>query len=311
MAQEMMAYVDGEFVPDSKAKIGIFNAFNMGYGVYEFSRTFKGKLFKYEEHLDRLYASAWAAGLDVGKSREELKALAAELLARNAPMLEKNEDVTVLQRISQSGTPSDFRVMGNFRPSLVMCIFRMGFSTYARFYRKGVHLVVPTTRRNSPHAVDSRIKDMSRMNVMLALRETKAIDPEAFALLFDLEGYVAESTGANFFLVKDGRLVMPKPLNCLGGISRLMVLELAAELGIPVEERDIAPFDVLTADEAFLTSTSVSCLPASRFNFRQIGDGEIPGPVTKRLLNLWGEKVGLDIIGQALSYLEEGAAVRA
>jgi branched-chain amino acid aminotransferase len=140
------------------------------------------------------------------------------------------------------------------------------------------------------------------MNLVLAELEVQQRDPEAWALLLDLDGNVTEYTSGNFFMVRKGSLITPFERNALGGISREAVIELAEELGIPCREADITPYDVYNADEAFITSTSKCILPVGRLNGIRIGQ-KIPGPVTNRLLETWSARVELDIVEQALSHL--------
>jgi len=130
------------------------------------------------------------------------------------------------------------------------------------------------------------------------------MDPNAYALLLDQEGNIAEGDGQNFFIVTKGILRTPTLRNVLGGISRENVIELAKEIKIPVKEVDIQPYDVYNADEAFFTATSFCILPVTKFNWTQIDNGK-PGPITNRLLKAWSNKVGVDIVEQAISHLEE------
>ena len=146
--------------------------------------------------------------------------------------------------------------------------------------------------------VDPKIKHYNRLNFVLAEMEATDVDPEAFPVLLDTDGNVSESTGANFFVVTNGILKTPDDGATLQGVSRMTLLELAGQLGIPTAVEAIQPYDVYTADEAFLCSTPYCLLPVGRVDNRQIGD-EVPGPVTRQLLAAWSEMVGLDIVDQA------------
>jgi branched-chain amino acid aminotransferase len=140
------------------------------------------------------------------------------------------------------------------------------------------------------------------MNLVLAEMEAQQQDPEAWALLLDLEGHITEYSSGNFFIVRQGRLITPFERRSLGGIARETVLEFAEELGIPAREADITPYDAYNADEAFITSTSKCVLPVDRLNGIRIGQ-QLPGPITKRLLDTWSARVEVDIVGQALRHL--------
>ncbi len=129
--------------------------------------------------------------------------------------------------------------------------------------------------------------------------EASDVDEDAFPLLLDMDGNVSESTGANFFVVTDGVLRTAGDKSILQGVSRMTISDLAQQLGIPFSEEALQPYDVYTADEAFLSSTPYSLLPVGRVDKRQIGD-EVPGPVTKQLLAAWSELVGMDIVDQTI-----------
>ena len=134
--------------------------------------------------------------------------------------------------------------------------------------------------------------------MVLADLEAAQVDPNAYAVLCDIYGNLAEGSGSNFFIVTDGVVRTPGPRNLLRGISRATVLELCDDLGIPTREEDLQPYEAVVADEALLTSTPWSLFPVTRFNGQPVGDGK-PGPITKQLLGAWSELVGVDIVEQA------------
>jgi branched-subunit amino acid aminotransferase/4-amino-4-deoxychorismate lyase len=147
------------------------------------------------------------------------------------------------------------------------------------------------------------------MNFALADLEAADVDPDAHAVLLDLDGNLTENTVGNFFIVTDGVLRTPTDRAILQGVARMDVLELAQKLGIPTSEEDLQPYDAYTADEAFLANTVYCVLPVSLIDNRPI-EGEIPGPISQRLLAAWSETVGVDIVDQALhqAKVESGAA---
>ncbi|MEZ4678508.1 MAG: aminotransferase class IV [Caldilineaceae bacterium] len=169
---------------------------------------------------------------------------------------------------------------------------------WARFYTEGCHAVTPFSRAVPPEALDARIKNRSRMAYTLAEMEVKLVDPQAQSILLDIHGNVAENKGGNFFIVSEGVLKTPHARSALAGVSRATVLELAAQLAIPVAVTDFQPYDIYTADEAFFTSTPYCIMPATKFNGLPVGDGQV-GPLTQRLLAAWSELVGVDIVAQA------------
>ena len=172
---------------------------------------------------------------------------------------------------------------------------------YARLYATGVHAVITPQRSVPARLIDPKIKNRSRVYYQVANLEAARIDPEARALLTEEDGCITEGSGGNFFLVKDGELYTPEPRNILRGVTRKVVMELAAKLRISCVERNVEPYDLMTADEAFFTATSFSILPVTRFNGQPVGQGT-PGPVTGRLVAAWCDMVGVDIAEQARAY---------
>jgi branched-chain amino acid aminotransferase len=141
------------------------------------------------------------------------------------------------------------------------------------------------------------------MNLILADKEVKARDAEAWSVLLDENGNLCEGIGSNVFVVRDGRLYTPREKYVLPGVSRRMAMDCAARLGISCEERDIDVYDAVTADEVFLTSTSLCICGVRSVNGQRIGDGTVPGPVTRRLTAAYVEDVGTDFVAQYLSRL--------
>ena len=149
-----------------------------------------------------------------------------------------------------------------------------------------------------PDTIDSKVKHLSRINMSLAELEANDLDPGAWPVLSDKNGNLTEGSGHNVFMVTGGVVRTPTDRAILAGISRAMVLDLAAQLQMPAYEEALQPYDLFTDDEAFFTSTPFSILPVTQVDRRVIGDGR-PGPVTQQLLAAWSESVGVDIVGQA------------
>jgi branched-chain amino acid aminotransferase len=185
------------------------------------------------------------------------------------------------------------------------------FQEYARQYLDGAHVVTPSTRQVPIESLDPKMKTTSRIYFHLAEAEAHAVDPQAYALLLDQDGNVCEiSPGANFWIVRNGVLMTPPGRSILRGITRDALIEVAAQAGIPVVEQDFQTYDVVTAEEACLTTTSRCVLPVTRINGLPIGDGK-PGPIIGRLQNAWAEHFRFDFVGQAMSHLAEPALVHA
>ena len=155
--------------------------------------------------------------------------------------------------------------------------------------------------------LEPKIKNRSRLHYLMANLDVAMVDdPTAWALLLDPDGFIAEGTGSNFFLVKDGKLFTPEPRNILRGIRRKYTMQLARKLGIEVIECNLNEYDAINADEAFFTSTAFTLMPCVKVQGCTLGDGR-RGPITQKLIDAWCELVGLDFIAQAEQYLAEAS----
>lgn len=298
---EPLAYLNGRMIPAAEASLPVFDAgVALGAAVTEISRTFHHQPFRLADHLDRLFRSLRYAHLEITLSPEELTAITLDLVAHNAQLLSEGEDLGINHFVTAGEVRSYAHLIGRplrTTPTVAILTFPLPFGLYADRMRTGIHLVTPSVRQIPPECLDPRLKCRSRMHYYLADREAQQVDPAASALLLDLAGRVTETSTANFLMVERGTIVSPPAAHTLAGISRQTVIELAAQLGIPFVERELALSDVLNADEAFLTSTPYCLMPVSRINGQVIGNGK-PGPIFRRLLEAWSRLVGLDIMEQ-------------
>jgi branched-chain amino acid aminotransferase len=184
----------------------------------------------------------------------------------------------------------------------IYCV-SIAFEEFARNYIEGVKLVIPSTRRIPPQCLEPKAKINNKMNHNMAIFEARQVDPQAIPLMLDLDGNISESNAHNFFLVADGKLCTPSNKNVLDGITKNALFELAAKLKIEVMDGDFTPYDAYNAEEAFLASTSPTILPVQSINGVR-PTREVPGPVTRRLIDAWSGMVGVDLVAQALSHLE-------
>lgn len=304
--EQPIVYLNGEFVPEDEAKVSVMDwGFSGGDGVYEATRSFGHDLFRLADHLDRLQRSLTYARIDCGLSRAELDTVSRETFERNRAGMGENDDVTLWHVISRG----DRRLGADARATVVIYCIPLDFDRFARDYVDGAIMVTPAIRRTPPECVDAKAKLTNRANQLFALFEARQVDPRAVPLLLDMSGNIAETNQANFFFVSNGRLCTSRARNVLGGITRMVVFELAERLGLEVVEGDFTPYDVYNAEEAFISGTSGTIQPARALNGVEIGDG-IPGPVTLRLIKAWNDMVGSDFVGQALRHLgdnERGA----
>lgn len=293
-------YISGEIVAEIDAKISIFDsAVLLGDTVTESTRTFNHVPFKLDDHLERLYKSFKLTRIDPQMPIEEMKKVSLDLLEINKDEYKANEDCWLVHNISRGhsitgGNPA----LQVSKPTVMIYTQPMNLVLWAPFYTKGCHAVTPPTRMVPSQSLDARIKNRSRLFYTLAEIEAKLVDPDAQSVILDIDGNVAENKGGNIFMIKDGKLITPTTANCLEGLTRNSTMEIARSLDIEVIEAVIQPYDLATADEMFMTSTPYSIMPATKFNGMPIADGKV-GPVTKRLIQGWSDRVGVDIIKQA------------
>ena len=293
---ELIWYLNGEYVPEGQVRIHpLDRGFMVGDTVFDVERTFNGKIFRLKEHLERLYRSLKYVRTDPGLTLEEMAEVTEEVVRRNEPMREPGGDFSVRQFVTRGlGGPTGV-------PMVCVMVTPISFGRYARFYETGAPVVIPKVRSYSTDSLDSKIKHYSRMNFAMAQMEAEDVDPDAYAVLLDQQGNISENIGGNFIIVTNGVIQTPPDQSILQGISRMTVIDLAKQLGIPVVEGDLQPYDAYNADEAFLVTTSYCVLPVATVDNRRVGH-EVPGPITKRLLAAWSEQAGLDIVDQALEW---------
>jgi branched-chain amino acid aminotransferase len=303
---ERIVYHNGAFVPEREALIPFRDrSFRYGDGVFDVTRTFRGRLFRLEEHVARLYASLRYARIDPGLAPEEMIAVTREVLERNRHLLDPDSDYWVGQRLSRGiAAVGDEGWENADGPTIIVDCMPLPLKARARLFRDGVDVIVPSVRRVSPSALTPRAKSHNYLNLIMADLEVKAQNPEAWAVLLDENGNLSEGMGSNIFLVKDGALLTPRERFVLPGISRLTVMELAEAKGIAVKEADLDLYDAYTADEAFLTSTSLCICPVGSVNGAVIGDGTVPGPVIRGLTEAYVELVDCDFVRQYLDKLD-------
>ncbi len=302
--EERIVYLNGAFVPESQAKVSVLDSgFNAGDGVYDVTRTFDQRPFRLREHTERLFRSLQYTRIDCGLSCEEMEKITLQVLDRNKPQLRANEDLALWQVVSRGVRSSrGNRVAGGATVTVYSVI--VNFPEFASFYVEGAPIVIPSTRRIPPECLESKAKITNKMNHNMASFEAKQVDPRAIPLMLDIDGNLSETSAHNFFLVVNGKLCTPSDRNVLGGITKEAVFGLARQLGLEIVEGNFTPYDLYTAEEAFLASTSPTFVPVRTVNGAKIGKGA-PGPITLRLIGAWNQMVGMDIVDQALSHLDK------
>jgi branched-chain amino acid aminotransferase len=271
-------YIDGVFYEESEAKISVFDhGLLYGDGVFEGIRFYHDRVFRLDEHINRLWDSAKAIALDMPISRSELVAATLETIRQN-DLHDGYIRLLVTRGIGSLGlSPDSCR-----RPSIV--IIAATISLYPEsLYQKGLTMVTCATRRTAPAALSPRVKSLNYLNNVLAKIEAQHAGA-AEGIMLNEQGYVAECTGDNVFVVKNGLLLTP-PVNSgiLEGVTRQVVFELARQNGFSIREQDLTRYDIFVADECFLTGTAAEVIPAVQLDRRAIGTGQ-PGPVTLKLV---------------------------
>ena len=262
-------------------------------------------LFRLEEHLERLYGSLEALEIDPGLSLDELLAVTEETLARNLPSEAGDMEWQTIHNLSAGPDPAFAAAFdtGAMRPTVVVSCFPLQ-SRLARLapkYESGVDLVVPSQPAILPSLLPTHVKTRGRLHYLLAGLQAARAVPGAWAVLCDPAGRLTEGTNNNLFLVSAGRLKTPPVEWVLPGVTRAMVIELAAGLGLTVEEAELTAADALAAEEVFVTSTSIGILHARSFNGTLIGDGRC-GRVTSQLRSALSDAVGIDFAAQASAF---------
>jgi branched-subunit amino acid aminotransferase/4-amino-4-deoxychorismate lyase len=296
---EPQAYLNGQFVPASQAVLPVYDAgFVQGTTVAEQLRTFDGRLFRLHEHVERLLHSLAIVQVDPGHSFDRLVEVAEELAAINHPLLADGDDLGLAMFV----TPGDYRAIASGEsagPTVCLHTFPLRFDLWVEKYRNGESLATTDIEQVPSTCWPAELKCRSRMHYYLADRQAAARHPRSRAVLLDRQGLVVEATTANVVLYRDDAgLLLPPAEKILPGISLAVLLELAEELEVDFDHRELKPADLGTADEVFLTSTSVCMLPVVEFNGRPVGSGQ-PGPTFARFISAWNELVGLDIVEQA------------
>ncbi|WP_182867797.1 branched-chain-amino-acid transaminase [Stieleria mannarensis] len=278
-------YINGQFHAPEDAKISVYDhGLLYGDGVFEGMRSYGGKVFRLKEHLDRLDESARAINLQLPVSLEQLAADTNETVSRNGIV-----DGYIRLLVTRGAGPLGLDPFKCSDPQVI--IIADSITLYPEsFYENGLDLVTASTIRNHPAALSPRIKSLNYLNNILAKMEgLKAGCIEA--LMLNHKGEVAECTGDNLFVIKNGRLNTP-PIEAgiLEGVTRNAVLELAREAGIETTELAMTRHDIYVADECFLTGSAAEVIPAVTLDGRKIGDGKV-GPITQQLNKAFRELV--------------------
>mgnify|MGYP001330551012 FL=1 len=278
-------WLDGKIVDEADAKISVFDhGLLYGDAIFEGIRFYNGRVFRLTEHIERLYLSAKALLLKMPWTLEEVCEATLQTIRANG-LKDGYIRLVVTRGIGDLG------LNPYLCPTPSMFIIASGITLYpAELYENGLEVVTCSTRRPTPASLSPQVKSLNYLNnVMAKVEALKAGAKEG--LMLNEQGYVAECTGDNVFIVKKDEVITPPVSDgSLDGITRQVIFELCAELGITIREMSMARYDVYTADESFLTGTAAETIPMVKLDEREIGDGK-PGPISLKLIEAYRQKV--------------------
>lgn len=295
---EPLAYLFGRLIPTADAAVPLSDAgFVQGATVAEQLRTFGGKLFQLEPHLERLAHSLAILGIRCPVGSRELAEACRAVVEHNHRLIAPSDDLGLAIFV----TPGPYRPLAAGQPDVPLLgahTTPLAFELWADKYEHGESLATTSVAQVPAACWPRELKVRSRVHYYLADKQARERFPGARAVMLDEKGFVTETTTANILAVIAGQLVSPPHAKILPGISLAYVKQLAESQGMIMVERDLAPRDLAAADEVLLTATTACIVPVTRFDGQPIGAGK-PGPVFQCLIAAWSSAVGVDIVAQA------------
>jgi len=304
-----LVYMNGKFVPEADAKISIFDsALMFGDMVFDMTRSYNKKQFKLRKHLERLFRSMKSIEISIDMSIDEMEQACLDTIKTNEQFFEPHDEHRLMINVSRGplGIYADI-FGGKLEPTITIADFPLKWtlSGMDKLYENGINAIVTSQKVIPENLMDPKIKNRSRMFYMMAnIEVSKHKGDNNWALMLDPDNYIAEGTGANFFIIKDEVLYTPEPRNILVGISRGYIFEIAEKLGFEYEEKNLTIDDALNADEAFFTGTPFAMLPITKINDKLIDNGE-KGSIFLKLISEWSKNVDVDIPKQIRDFNKE------
>src|SRR3954466_8573054 len=281
--KEPRIYIDGKFFAEQDAKVSVFDhGLLYGDGIFEGIRFYNGRVFRLEEHLERLWDSARSICLEIPMSIPAMTEAVLETIRQN-DLRDGYIRLIVTRGVGNLGlNPAQCKT-----PSVIIIAATIALYP-AEIYKRGLTVVTCATRRTSPSSLNPAVKSLNYLNNVMARIEANLAGADE-ALMLNEAGNVAECTADNVFVIKHGQIFTP-PISAgaLRGITRAVAFELAAEMGVRITETDITRHDVFIADECFLTGTAAEIIPVIKADGRVIGNGT-PGPITTRMISRFRE----------------------
>jgi len=282
----MQVYIDGKFFPQSKASVSVYDhGFLYGDGVFEGIRIYNNNIFMLNEHIKRLYDSANAIRLKIPLSKTELRKAVEQAHKVNGL---KNGYIRLIITRGIGDLGIDTRTCP--KPSVVIIVDKITLYP-EKFYKNGMEIITASTQRTSVSALNPQIKSMNYLNNILAKIEAENAGVNE-ALMLNTSGNVVECSGDNIFIYRNDTLITPPTfIGALNGVTRGIVMKLAEQEGLKVEELIFSRHEVYTSDECFLTGTAAEIIPVIKLDGREIGNGK-PGKITTRLINKFKKFTG-------------------
>ncbi len=296
-------YMNGKFVDEADAKISIFDSSLMfGDMVFEMTRSFNGEHFKLKEHIDRLFTGLKILRIEIPETKQDVYDLCIKTAEMNKDAFDDDDEHRLLIDVSR-GVLGIYEGIDGIHQgyNLIIADFPLKWTVQgmAKLFTTGINNVITNQKVIPSHLMDPKIKNRSRLFYLMANIEASLFKGDNnWPLMLDTDGFIAEGSGDNFFIVKDNTVISPQGRNMLRGISRDYIINsLCKTLNIKAVEKNIEPYDVYEADEAFICATPFCMLPVTSLNSLKIGDGK-PGETFSALINLWSKNTGVDIIKQ-------------
>jgi branched-chain amino acid aminotransferase len=305
-----LVYFNGNLVPESEAKVSIYDsALMFGDMVFEMTRSFNKNQFMLRKHIDRLYAGIKILRIPLEMSPDEMEKACYLTIEANDHLFSSNDEHRLMIDVSRGLLGIYQGIEGLHKgPNVIIADFplRWTVSSMGKLFDTGINTVITSQRAIPASLMDPKIKNRSRIFYLMANIEVSQVEGNNnWALLLDPDGFITEGTGDNFFMVKNGVVITPEGRNILRGISRDYVIQdLCIKLGITVIEKNIEPYDVYTADEAFITGTPFCMLPVTSLNRILIGDGKV-GAIFNKILAQWSANINVDIKEQIQGWAAE------
>ncbi|MBM7578353.1 branched-chain-amino-acid transaminase [Jeotgalibacillus terrae] len=295
---EQLIFLDGEFVSKQDAKISVYDhGFLYGDGVFEGIRSYNGNVFRLEEHLVRLYDSAKSILLEIPYTKEEMQQIIIETLQKN-----NLKDGYIRLVVSRGVGNLGLDPFTCKRPSVIVIAESLALFP-KKLYETGIEIVTVASRRNRSDVLSPKVKSLNYLNnILVKIEAGLAGVPEA--LMLNDQGYVAEGSADNIFIVRGNKILTPPGyVGALEGITRNAIIELARDKGYEMEEAVFTRHDVYVADEVFLTGTAAEVIAVVKVDGRVVGEG-VPGNITNDLLESFRELVikdGVKVYNSALN----------